>query len=829
MPTRDPPSPSSADDSWQSIEPEVIGGGRLPAPTGTGDTLIGANLLDTYRVVRLIAEGGMGRIYEAHHTRIKEKRYAVKVLRPESVGSAQIRARFEREMQAVARVSHPGVLAIVDVGRTALGSSFMVSEHLNGLDLLAYLKRFGALPSDRVVEMGCRIAEALEATHAQGIIHRDVKPSNVFLLGAFEPLGPEWDGVKLIDFGLSRFVNRDDELSKSGLVMGTPAYMAPEQARGSRTDHLTDVYGVGAVMYAAATGVPPFRGETQQQTLVAAMSREPVRPRELKPSITEALEIVIQRAMAKRPEERHPSMSALRLALSDLEHAAPRTRRRSEPNEREGRREAVRLRFVALASALLGLGLLLVANAVVGMTSLSPEELSLSPSEGVLASLALGGAVGLLLLGVLRASRGVWGNTAKLVDRLPRLRAPLVSALLVYGLGSLLLRFGHEVVPEAHLAAPHLGWPDVGWPGWSVLLSAAALLAAGGVIVHQRYWHPLSARQRWVFGPLVAACMLLCGLTLTRTGLLDRVMGRAPQSPLASDPPALGSAVGRLAPGAGPSAEVTVATAPDAGASHASVPLSPPDAGASRADAGTPPNPTPTPAPVPAMAAPVIPLAAPAPAADAPEPAPTPAPAPAREDVAIDGNGPDALRARAIAQSQRASGMLDAVSTLERLFSIAPERAHDPAVRSILLRAANMEGDASRAAFRVMSNGMGSRGPDLLYDLMLNQPALSERAKYQLTRHRVRRLFSPELSIAFDLRFTSTCNSRVFMLDRANDFGDQRSVDTLSALLGKPEKCGGPGALECLPRCSREAVQLARSIDVISRRIRANERAASTN
>src|SRR5688572_20723389 len=477
MPTRDPSSPSSADESYLSIEPEELGAGR-PAPRAAPDALIGTTLLDTYKVVRVIAEGGMGRIYEAHHARIKEKRYAVKVLRPESVGSPQIRARFEREMQAVARVSHPGVLAIVDVGRTELGWSFMVSEHLNGLDLLAYLKRFGALPSDRVVEMGCRIAEALEATHAQGIIHRDVKPSNVFLLGAFAPLGPEWDGVKLIDFGLSRFVNRDDELSKSGLVMGTPAYMAPEQARGSRTDHLTDVYGVGAVMYAAATGVPPFREETQQQTLVAAMSREPVRPREVNPTISEALEIVIQRAMSKRPEERHPSMSALRLALSDLEHASPRSRRHSEPQERDGRREVVRLRFIALAAALIALGGLLVANAVAGLMALSPEELNLTPSESVLASLALGGAVGLLLLGVLRASRGLWSNTAKLADRLPRLRAPLVSALLVYGLGSLLLRFGHEVLPQAPIAGSRLGLPDVAWPGWSVLLSSAALLAA---------------------------------------------------------------------------------------------------------------------------------------------------------------------------------------------------------------------------------------------------------------------------------------------------------------------------------------------------------------
>src|SRR5262245_56804848 len=275
MSTRPPSTPSSNAETWldaESVDPE-----SAHAASAVPDSLPGTTLLDAYAVGRVLGEGGMGRIYEAHHIRLPAKRFAVKALRPELLSSPNVRARFEREVEAVSRINHPGVVGISDVGTTALGLPFMVCEHLSGLDLLAYLRRFGPLSNDRIVYMGCRIAEALEAAHAQGVTHRDIKPSNIILLGAFEPLGPEWDRVKIIDFGLSRVAGRDDQLTATGIVMGTPAYMSPEQARGARTDPRTDVYGVGAVLYAAATGGPPFREKTPQQTLLAVMGKEPVR------------------------------------------------------------------------------------------------------------------------------------------------------------------------------------------------------------------------------------------------------------------------------------------------------------------------------------------------------------------------------------------------------------------------------------------------------------------------------------------------------------------------------------------------------------------------
>ena len=162
MKKRNSKVPTSVDETF--VDPESAD----PEPeraSATPDPLIGATMLDTYEIERLMGEGGMGRIYEARHVRIAEKRFAIKVLRPELVSSAQIRGRFEREVEAVARVTHPGVVAIADVGTTPQGLPFMVCEHLSGLDLLAYTRRFGALSDARVVDMVCRIAEALEAVH----------------------------------------------------------------------------------------------------------------------------------------------------------------------------------------------------------------------------------------------------------------------------------------------------------------------------------------------------------------------------------------------------------------------------------------------------------------------------------------------------------------------------------------------------------------------------------------------------------------------------------------------------------------------------------------
>jgi hypothetical protein len=182
----------------------------------------------------------------------------------------------------------------------------------------------------------------------------------------------------------------------------------------------------------------------------------------------------------------------------------------------------------------------------------------------------------------------------------------------------------------------------------------------------------------------------------------------------------------------------------------------------------------------------------------------------------------DELRAHIRTQANRPGELEDAVRGIGQLFHASPESVKDPELRRILIRAAGVDGEASKAAFRVMSTDMGSDGPDLLYDLLLRRPSLAERAKFKLTRFRTRKLFSPELAIAYDLRFAPSCESRLGLLPRANEVGDQRSINVLTALLGNPKQCGNPGRPPCQELCESESAVFTRSIESIVRRLRAS-------
>ena len=816
-------------DSWltaDSVDSESDDPGS--SSSETDEVLIGTTLLGSYKVERVLGEGGMGRIYEARHTRIAEKRFAIKVLRPELITSSQVRGRFQREIEAVARVTHPAVLTIIDVGSTDRGWPFMVCEYLHGMDLLRYLRRFGPLQDERVAQMGCRIAEALEATHAQGVIHRDLKPSNVFLLGAFEPLGPEWDRVKLIDFGLSRFVSRDDQLSKSGVVMGTPAYMSPEQARGSKTDHLTDVYGVGAVLYAAATGVPPFREETQQQTLIAVMSREPVRPRELNPALSEQLELVIQRAMSKQPEKRQPSMSALRLELSNLEQ---RTSTRAPGGAAGAELVGVRWRFLGLAASALLLGAAALASAAFGTLALNADVLRLGSNQQAALALGLGTAAGLFLLAALRFQRRTWRDTAQVADWLPKLRVPVITGLVLYGLASFGVRLGDDVLAHVPARGALAHAPRVAWPGWSILLAALALFGGTAAALHQNWWRALRAPQRWAWALGLSATLALGALAFVRFSSLRRAGAERAGAAAVGAPSS-----GRLANTESPLAEPAPLPVQDAGADAAALPATPETARAS--DEASPTQPANDPAPAPRAEPLALEVSALAPHEQ--EQVPSPAAAPPAAERPSSQALPTALALGAPGGRSKAepatpsavsdpAQLADAVENVARLLAQSPARASDPELQLLLRRAASSDGEASHAAFRVMGEAMGSRGPDLIWDLMVEKPELAQKAKFRLTRFKVKRLFSPQLSIAFDLRFFETCAGRISLLPRANALGDQRSLNVLASLATVPESCAGKTSAACTPRCPREAPAFSRSMEIIDQRLRNGQRAALAN
>ncbi len=263
----------------------------------SGDELIGITLNGTYVVERLLGEGGMGRVYLARHTRIAQKRVAVKVLHTEFANSPQVLARFQREAEAAAAISHPNVVAVLDVDITTRGMPYLVCEYLDGVDLSEHLKEVKHLDVVDALSVTRQLCRGLRAAHASGVIHRDLKPANVFLVGDFGKGAPRKLFAKLLDFGLSRFHGSegDQNLTKTGFIMGTPTYMAPEQARGHRVDHRADVYGLGTILYTILTGRAPFDEETPQATILAVLNSEPPRPRSIVSSIPPHLELVVER------------------------------------------------------------------------------------------------------------------------------------------------------------------------------------------------------------------------------------------------------------------------------------------------------------------------------------------------------------------------------------------------------------------------------------------------------------------------------------------------------------------------------------------------------
>jgi tRNA A-37 threonylcarbamoyl transferase component Bud32 len=261
------------------------------------DPLIGEVLAGSFCVVRVLGAGGMGRVYEAQHVRLP-RRFAVKVMHDTLARQTDAMARFEREAQAAGRIVNEHVLEVVDVVRTKDRRPAIVTELLEGEELGELLQRSPKVALPLAITITRQVCRGLAAAHAEGVVHRDLKPSNLFLV--------KREGgthVKILDFGVAKLT--DSDLTRSGIVVGTPAFMAPEQARGSATvDARADVYAVGAVLYRMLTGRPPFPEEDQARTLVRLLTEDPVRPRSIDRSIPEGVEALIQRAMARAPKDR---------------------------------------------------------------------------------------------------------------------------------------------------------------------------------------------------------------------------------------------------------------------------------------------------------------------------------------------------------------------------------------------------------------------------------------------------------------------------------------------------------------------------------------------
>jgi serine/threonine protein kinase len=265
--------------------------------------------LGAYRVLKVLGSGGMGVVFQGEDL-LLQRPVAIKAMQPALAANASARERFLREARAVANLSHDHIVPIFAVAEER-GLPFLVMPFLKGETLDARLKRVPKLDLPEVLRIGREIAEGLSAIHAAGLIHRDIKPANVWLEG-------EAARVKILDFGLVRATGGQPTLTQAGAILGSPAYMAPEQASGQAVDHRCDLFSLGCVLYQSATGELPFRGDDSVAILVAVVTGQPPSPAEINPQLPPPFCDLVLRLLAKQAVGRPSSAREVSAALAAI-------------------------------------------------------------------------------------------------------------------------------------------------------------------------------------------------------------------------------------------------------------------------------------------------------------------------------------------------------------------------------------------------------------------------------------------------------------------------------------------------------------------------------
>jgi serine/threonine-protein kinase len=465
------------------------------------DPLLGTMLGETYQIVRVVGEGGMGRVYEARHLRLKDRRFAVKVLHPELARQAEVVQRFQHEAENASAIGHENVADVYDVHRTIDGRPYLIGEFLEGIELGEQLAKLGKLDIPEAVRIARQVCRALGAAHSKGIVHRDMKPENVFLAQA--------DGVpvvKVLDFGISKLGEGKTHLTRTGMIMGTPSYMAPEQARGDSVDLRVDVYAVGALLYQLVTGKRPFDSDDPAAIITMVLTQDPPRPRQLEPRLPEGLEVAIQRAMAKDARERYQSMAELDVALAPFDtetSASLGTVRLARPvtagqafklagslesaqtmmaglspslPPSEGQAKLARPTIIALSLVTGGWLSFGIVDALAGIVRFSHAG-ELTVTEGIL--LVVGIVLAALTpaaLFVQRVRKNVWQNSVKSLELASDLKRIVGTALIAYGAGAFASRVVFTVLMrDSHKLAGGM------WDLGLFLLSLVGAAIGGGL------------------------------------------------------------------------------------------------------------------------------------------------------------------------------------------------------------------------------------------------------------------------------------------------------------------------------------------------------------
>ncbi|MBI5366189.1 MAG: serine/threonine protein kinase [Planctomycetes bacterium] len=356
------------------------------SPSGAGrppDPLLG-QILGGAKIQRKLGQGGMGAVYLAHHVAL-DKLVAVKVLPQALTEDPTYVKRFLLEAQSAARLEHPNVVAIHNVG-CERGHYFILMQYVEGESLGTLLKRKKRLPAAEAARLLAPVCRALGAAHETGLVHRDIKPDNI-MLGK--------DGqVRVMDFGLARLAGSMSRVSASGTVVGTPFYMAPEQARGKEVDGRADLYSLGVTFHELVTGAPPFRGDTPMEVMLHHLQDPPPPPRSLCPDVPESADRVIAKLLNKEPDQRYPSAGSLLTDLDQLAAGGDPQVAATAPTDRYERdappppappppgARARRLRIAAGAGA----ALLLLLVAAVALRTRAPSEARRALDKAIAAS-----------------------------------------------------------------------------------------------------------------------------------------------------------------------------------------------------------------------------------------------------------------------------------------------------------------------------------------------------------------------------------------------------------------------------------------------------------
>jgi eukaryotic-like serine/threonine-protein kinase len=279
---------------------------RASAPAAS---LVGQVIADRYHVIKKLGEGGMGQVYLAEHVKMG-RRSAIKVMSPAMIHDPDAIARFNREASNASRITHPNVCAVYDFGETPEGLIYLAMEFVEGVPLTDLIEQEGALPLVRATAIFKQTADALQAAHDLGIVHRDLKPDNIMVARGRDGS----DVVKVVDFGIAKAVGGDEtgqKVTKTGLVVGTPEFMSPEQLSGDKVDGRSDLYSLALVYFRMLTGQLPFQADSVQETMIKRLTDEPEKLAAARPDLSfpEGLQQVLDTALARTPANRYQTVA----------------------------------------------------------------------------------------------------------------------------------------------------------------------------------------------------------------------------------------------------------------------------------------------------------------------------------------------------------------------------------------------------------------------------------------------------------------------------------------------------------------------------------------